>query len=486
MLLRTLVAGLTDEDARRVEQAVGRLDVLVSRARDAGELRRRLARRPIDLVFLGPALTSSPALLREIGRAGRTAVVAVVENSGAEDRTRLLADGCLAVIELDVDDDLLRSALVPLVEARREVTVLRERAVPGDAHGLAEYTSESPVMREFLSTARRVALRDTTVLLLGETGVGKGLFVRALHNEGPRAEGPFVAVNCGAIHESLAESELFGHEKGAYTGAGQARRGRFELAHGGTLFLDEVSELPLSLQVKLLTVLEDRAVVPVGGERPVRVDVRVIAASNRDLAEEVREKRFRADLYYRLNVVSLTLPPLRARREDVPALVRSYLAHHAERLHADVREVAPDAMEALVAHDWPGNVRELVNAVERAVLMADGPTLELEDLPPDVARAAAAPGPSGDARDAAEDEASSAAATAAVGGDERIRPWSEVRRVELDRLEARYLSELLRACRGRINVAAESSGLDPRSLYDKLKRHGLRKEDYRGAAPAEE
>ncbi|MFG0320208.1 MAG: sigma-54 interaction domain-containing protein, partial [Planctomycetota bacterium JB042] len=372
-------------------------------------------------------------------------------------------------------------ALVPLVEARREVTVLRERAVPGDAHGLAEYTSESPVMREFLSTARRVAHRDTTVLLLGETGVGKGLFVRALHNEGPRAEGPFVAVNGGAIPESLAESELFGHEKGAYTGAGQARRGRFELAHGGTLFLDEVSELPLSLQVKLLTVLEDRAVVPVGAERPVRVDVRVIAASNRDLAEEVRERRFRADLYYRLNVVSLTLPPLRDRPEDVPALVRSYVAHHAERLHADVRDVAPDAMAALVAHDWPGNVRELVNAVERAVLMADGPTLELEDLPPDVARAASPAAPPRE-----EDGRSAAVLTDAVGGEERVRPWSEVRRLELDRLEARYLSDLLRACRGRINVAAERSGLDPRSLYDKLKRHGLRKEDYRGAAPTEE
>jgi transcriptional regulator with GAF, ATPase, and Fis domain len=181
-----------------------------------------------------------------------------------------------------------------------------------------------------------------------------------------------VAVSCSALPETLLESELFGHTKGAFTGATRARRGYFELAHGGTIFLDEIAELPPHLQVKLLRVLEERRIQPLGSERPIAVDVRVLAATNRDLEIEVGEKRFRTDLFYRLNVVSLTLPPLRERREDIPELLQSYIDHFRARLPSDVATVHPDALEALTAYDWPGNVRELINVVERAVLMARG------------------------------------------------------------------------------------------------------------------
>jgi DNA-binding NtrC family response regulator len=239
---------------------------------------------------------------------------------------------------------------------------------------------ESPGVRRALDVVRKVAPARTSVLITGETGTGKELVAGALHALSPRAEAEFVAVNCAAIPDTLLESELFGHERGAFTGAARRRLGRFERAHRGTLFLDEIGDMTLATQAKILRVLQDGRLERLGGEEPLAVDVRVVAATHRDLAEEVRAGRFRDDLYYRLNVVSIHLPPLRERGDDVLLLARHFAAQLCGELKRPPLQFAADALEALRRHGWPGNIRELRNAVERAVLLAEGPAVTAEDL----------------------------------------------------------------------------------------------------------
>ena len=246
---------------------------------------------------------------------------------------------------------------------------------------LADIIGESAPIKQLFSMLRKVAPSPTTVLVRGESGTGKELVARALHRLSDRAHAPFITVNCTAIPENLFESELFGHEKGAFTGAVASRPGRFELASGGTLFLDEIGELPLPMQVKLLRVLQERVVERVGGMRSIDVDVRLVTATNAPLEQMVADGRFREDLFYRLNVVPLELPALRQRRSDIPVLVRGFLRRFRKRLGRDVKEVSPEAMSALVAYDWPGNIRQLENLIERMVLLADGDIIELDDLP---------------------------------------------------------------------------------------------------------
>jgi DNA-binding NtrC family response regulator len=245
----------------------------------------------------------------------------------------------------------------------------------------------SGAMRRALELARRAAANATRVLLTGETGTGKELVARAIHDNGPRAARPFVAVNCAAVPAELCESAFFGHERGAFTGALERRRGWFELAHGGTLFLDEVSSLPPDLQAKLLRVLQDGVAYRVGGEVPLLFDARIISATNRDLRQDVRAGRFREDLFYRLSVFPIHLPPLRERAEDVPALLDHFLAIFARALGSPAGGWTDEARCALVAHPWPGNVRELQNAVERLVLLADGPAVGIQGFEPDAAAA---------------------------------------------------------------------------------------------------
>ena len=301
------------------------------------------------------------------------------------DAVRAMRDGVEEYLTKPVDLEELDVIIEKILDRRqlvRENEWLKEQVkssvkVPGII-----YVSE--VMKDVMSRVARAAESRATVLITGESGTGKELVARAVHNAGDRRDKPFVAVNCSAIPETLIESELFGHEKGSFTGADRRRIGRFEQADGGTLFLDEVGEIPLIVQVKLLRVLQERTFERVGGNEGVPVDVRIIAATNRDLEEEIRNGHFRQDLYYRLNVVSISIPPLRSRRQDIPVLTEHFIRCYSEEHKKTVRTVTPDVLDILVKYAFPGNIRELGNIIEQAIVLSRGETITLRDLPPSV------------------------------------------------------------------------------------------------------
>ena len=319
---------------------------------------------------------------------GEVATAVAAMRAGADDYLTkpLDIDALVLAIERAMERRALR------VEAENLRRQLRER----DGGGLQGLLGTSPAMQQIYRTARQVAGARATVLLTGESGTGKGELARAIHALSPRAREPFITLHCAALAESLLESELFGHERGAFTGADRLRRGRFEQAHGGTLFLDEIGEISGTLQVKLLRVLQERCFERVGGGETIKVDVRLIAATNRDLAREVREGRFREDLYYRLNVVHIELPPLRLRGRDALLLAEHFLQRFVEENHASIRGFSERARSKLSRHTWPGNVRELENAIERAVVLCDSEFIEAEHLPfesaPDVQGGVRIPG----------------------------------------------------------------------------------------------
>jgi len=331
----------------------------------------------------------------------------------------------------------------------------------------------SPAMAEVYALTRRVAGSNASVLLVGETGTGKELIARAIHELSLRGSGPFVRVNCGALSESLLESELFGHVRGSFTGAVANRAGRFESAHTGTIFLDEINSTTPKLQVKLLRVLQEREFERVGDTETIRVDTRVVAASNRELLDEVARETFREDLYYRLNVVPIYLPPLRGRREDIPTLVRHFLEQYNRENNRHVTDVQPAALDALTRYHWPGNVRELQNVVERCVILADGDTISLELLPPAVRGkqpAVSLPGRGGDLDSLARDLVEQGLASAPEG-DANL--FDRV----VSRVERELIAQMLAACDGVQLKAAARLGINRNTLRKKLLEHGLDESD---------
>ena len=260
-------------------------------------------------------------------------------------------------------------------------TEVLRKVIPSTVAAGKNILGESIAMRQVFSMISRVASNDSTVILCGESGTGKELAARAIHRISSRRDAPFIAINCAAIPSDLLESELFGHERGAFTGAASQKKGQIELANGGTLFLDEIGELALPMQAKLLRVLQEREFTRVGGSHPVRIDIRVLAATNRDLAKEVKTGTFRQDLYYRLNVISIVLPPLRDRRDDISVLAKYFVTKFSGRCNRQVLGISPEAQSLLLGYDWPGNIRELENAIERAVVLGSSEFILPEDLP---------------------------------------------------------------------------------------------------------
>jgi len=301
---------------------------------------------------------------------------------------------------------------------------------------------QSRAMQEVFRLIEDVASTDSTVLITGETGTGKGLAAKAIHSKSPRCDGPFVAINCGAFPEHLLESELFGHQKGAFTDAKASKKGRLELAHGGTLFLDEIGEISMRMQIDLLRVMEDRVFYRVGGTQPIEADFRVIAATNKDLAQAIRDRTFRQDLFYRLNVISFVMPPLRDRKEDIPILAEHFLHRFSQESNKNIDKISREAMDEMMLYEWPGNVRELENAIERAVVVGKGRTVQPQDLPifsPEHRTIAAA------------------------------RSLQEV--------EKAHILTILEESDWNIKKSADILRIDRSTLYSKIKRYGIRRPD---------
>ena len=332
------------------------------------------------------------------------------------------------------------------------------RALEG-IHRIDNLIARSPAMAAVVALVRRAAGSEATVLITGESGTGKEVVARAIHNTGDRRSARFIAVNCGAIPETLLESELFGHAKGSFTGATSEHRGLFEEANGGTIFLDEIADLPLPMQVKLNRVLQERRVRRVGATDELLIDVRVIAATNVDLKARVAAGNFREDLYYRINVLQIELPALRDRREDIPALAAFLLERHGARREERPEGFTEEALSALVKYAWRGNVRELENAIERALAVTDGPRIELEALPNEIA---------------------AVLRPRATHGTEMHLSYREVVDLARDRASREYLITLMRELGGNVTEAARRAGMERETMHRLLKKYGVRSEDFKG------
>ena len=376
-----------DPSARKILQ--GRLRIMNVQtlvASGGSEALEQIRRETPGVVLLDLQMPKMSGIdvLKSLKREGlETTVIVVTAHATIETAVEAMKEGAYDFITKPVDSKHLEVVLDKAFE--RESLRMQSRCLQAEMEGrLVQVVTENPAMKNLLQLARRAAGSNSTILLLGESGTGKEVLARSIHQWSLRAHYPFTVVNCVAIPDQLLESELFGHERGAFTGAHQLKRGKFEIADHGTVFLDEIGEVPASIQTKLLRVLQDHEFERVGGTRSIKTDIRVIAATNSDLERAVRDGRFREDLYYRLNVVSIKLPPLRERKEDIPVLIDYFLRKYAGELKKPVKLLTPGTLDDLIAYHWPGNVRELENVIERAMVLSTGDQIGPEDLPPQV------------------------------------------------------------------------------------------------------
>ena len=471
---------MSDGEARILRPERGRVLVVDDDVDVCALLEARLAGRGFEVAWT----TSAETALDSLGTAEVDAVLTDIKMgrmSGLELCERIVASrpdvpvvvmtafgtleaaiaairaGAYDFVTKPIEVDAVAVALERAVQHRAlRSEVERLRRVVDDAEGFGELLGASAPMKRVYDLLERVVSSDATVLVTGESGTGKELVARALHRRGRRSAGPFVAVNCAAIPEGLLESELFGHARGAFTHAHNARAGLFQQAHGGTLLLDEIADLPRPLQPRLLRALEERAVRPVGADHEVAVDVRIVAATNRDLEAALEEGRLREDLYFRLNVIRIELPPLRLRGRDILLLGQRFVDHYARQMGKPVRGLSPAVAERLLAYAWPGNVRELQNCMERAVALAGGERIGVDDLPERI-RARRPPPP------------------VVPGGDPEEL-------VTLEEVERRYILRVMEAAGGHRTRAAQVLGLDRKTLYRKLE-HYARAERARNRRP---
>ena len=433
----------------------------VETAASAAEALERLRNDAFALVVTDQVMPgmSGLELLREIRRERpRLPVVIVTAHGTVETAVDAMKAGASDFISKPFTPEELLLVVRRVLEHQElveEVLTLRERV--NDPYRFDRIISKSPKMTEIFEMVRNLADLDTTVLITGETGTGKELVAHAIHQHSNRRDQRFVRINCGALTETLLESELFGHERGAFSGAVQARRGKFEYSSGGTLLLDEIGDISLAMQLKLLRVLQEKEIQRVGGNETITVDVRILATTNKDLEAAVAAGTFRSDLYYRLNVVRIQLPPLRKRREDVPLLAEHFLRTFCEKNARRLRGFGGDVMSALMEYDWPGNVRELANAIERAAVMAPDDQITTVDLP---VRTASRP------VDACDN-----------GGMDL--PFKEGREKVIEEYEKTYLMNCLRRFKGNIGQCAQHCGVDAKTFYRKMQEYDLDKRDFK-------
>ena len=436
----------------------------LSTASDGGRALALVASETFDVVVTDirmPGADGFEVLKAVKARTPSTEVVMMTGYAAVTDAVQAMKQGAYDYLEKPFDPDA--AALVIQRAAERKQLKDEAASLRRELEGTFSFHNligKSAAMLEVYRLLEQAAQLDITVLLGGETGTGKEVAARAVHYHSSRKQRRFVPINCGALPPDLVESELFGHARGAFTGAAGAKAGLFEEAEGGTIFLDEIGELPLQTQVKLNRVLQEKEIRRVGDNSPVKVDVRVICATHRDLKAEAAAGRFREDLFYRLNVFPVRLPPLRERSEDLPLLAIHFLEKYARAFRREVSDLDSDALRVLTAYAWPGNVRELENAVERAVAVAKGSSVTPQDLPPEISGGRQGP--------ALPPEVLPEA------------PLREVVDLARDRATRDYLVALMREYKGNVTKAAERAGMERESLHRLLKKHGLRTDDYRG------
>ena len=454
---RILIAD-DEPNLRRVLSAIlEREGYDVSIAADGIEALDTVSQRPIQTVITDlrmPKLDGIGLLRRVAAEYPDIPVIIITAHGSVDSAVEAVKLGAFDYIEKPFEQAEIKSVVAKAVRTwelhRREIT---ERQEGRGRYGLI---GESSPMTAVYGIIERVADTPSTVLITGESGTGKELVAKALHENSARRAGPFIKINCAAIPKTLMESELFGYEKGAFTGAVGSKPGRFELADRGTLFLDEIGEIPVDMQVKLLRALQDSEFERVGGVRTIKVDVRLVTATNRDLLKEIEGGGFREDLYYRLNVVPILLPPLRDRRSDIPLLVEQFIEKFNTRLHKKIAGIEDDALEALGAYHWPGNIRELENVIERCLLFAAGPLIRQRELPPDIAAPAGAP----------PRPADPAVETS----------LKEIVRAETEKLEREMIRRALDETDWNVTRAARRLKISRKSLQVKMKELGLRED----------
>lgn len=441
--LRILIVEDSPQDLEILRDLVESLGHVSVCARKLDAARRALSEDArLDIVISDICLPDgSGADLVEIAAAGRPVILitAYGEVEAAVEAMRRGAFHYLAKPLRREELEVLLARAAAAITTTRELTRLRD--LEGLALVEADMVVRSPAMRAVMEMAHAAAATDATILLLGESGTGKEIVARAIHRMSPRSQGPLVAVHCGAIPASLLEADLFGHEKGSFTGATSRRIGKFERAHGGTLFLDEIGTMPMELQSRLLRAIQEREVERIGGDHPIRVDFRLIAATNCDLVKAVAEGTFREDLYYRLNVVPLRLPPLRERREEIPALVARFLSAR----NSKSVTVEPAAMERFIAHAWPGNIRELENAVERALILSGWGPIHAKHLPSEIH----------------------------ARKENLLVPAAEI---TLEKTKRLAVESALRSSKGRRDIAAAALGIHRNTLRKLIRRYGIKPE----------
>lgn len=377
-----------DEEAIRdsCSQVLRRAGYWVKTAVDALEGLNSITQETFDVVLLDlklPRLNGLEALPQFKKKQPELPVIIITGYATIESAVEAIKKGAFDYLAKPFSPQELRVIIKKALQAKSSILSLPELEkgeFPEDFSDFDMVVGASPVMKKVLEIVRRVSPTDSTVLITGESGTGKELLAREIHKHSPRRQAPFVVVDCGALVETLFESELFGHVKGSFTGAYATKHGRFEVANGGTIFLDEISNISLNIQAKLLRVIQEREVTRIGSSRPIKVDVRIIAATNQDLAACVRQGTFREDLFYRLSVVPIHLPPLRERKEDIPYLIDYFLQKYCQKAKKRLKTIPPQVKKALMNYDWPGNIRELENTIERAVVLAQGDELEMADL----------------------------------------------------------------------------------------------------------